>query len=82
MVKKPKKEIHVLPLSKNGRKKYFYVHNLVANAFLGVKPKRHDVDHIDKNRTNNNISNLRHQTYKQNRGLMGNNHASPNYIKE
>ena len=62
-------------MCKNGIRKYYYVHSLVALAFLGEKPHRHDVDHIDKDRKNNNLTNLRYLSYKQNRGIMNNKHA-------
>lgn len=42
-------------------------HILVAKAFLGERPNNHVVDHIDRNRANNHISNLRYATYKENR---------------
>lgn len=38
------------------------VHCLVADAFLGIRPEKHDVDHIDGDRTNNMLSNLRYLT--------------------
>lgn len=34
------------------------VHTLVANAFLGKRPRNYDVNHIDGDKTNNNIDNL------------------------
>ena len=34
------------------------VHTLVANAFLGKRPRNYDVNHIDGDKTNNNINNL------------------------
>jgi len=43
------------------------VHVLVANAFLGQKPfKAAQVNHIDSNRTNNDVSNLEWVTPSQN----------------
>lgn len=41
------------------------VHRLIADHFLGAT-KKHAVDHIDGDRTNNNISNLRLCTVSQN----------------
>ena len=47
-------------LSKEGRAKTFYIHKLVAMAFLNHIPcgTKVDVHHIDGNRLNNNLSNL------------------------
>jgi hypothetical protein len=70
-----------IPLRKDKKAKHFYVHNIVMNSFYRPKPKGMDVDHIDKNRTNNNLNNLRYLSYKENRGILGNTHASPNYKK-
>lgn len=46
----------------------FTVHNLVAEAFLGKKPQGYDVDHIDFDRTNNRVDNLRYLDLHINRG--------------
>lgn len=65
----------ILGLSKNGYKKTFQVHKLVAMAFLGHEPCGHKivVDHIDNDKLNNNLSNLqlttmRHNSSKDRRG--------------
>lgn len=42
-----------------GRGCQVYVHQLVAEAFLGARPRGHVVDHIDFDRTNNRPANLR-----------------------
>lgn len=40
--------------------KRYYVHVIVAHAFIGQKPsEKHTVDHIDRNPSNNKIDNLR-----------------------
>lgn len=50
----------------NGLKKNYRVHRLVAEAFLQNPKNKPDVDHIDRNRSNNKISNLRWVTKKEN----------------
>lgn len=41
-------------------KQSFFVHRLVASAFIGKSPKgKHDVMHLDDNKRNNKMSNLR-----------------------
>lgn len=48
-----------------GRKRR-YVHRLVASAFIGEIPDEYEVDHIDTNRLNNNVDNLRIVTRLEN----------------
>ena len=38
------------------------VHSLVAECWLGEKPKDYEIDHIDRNSLNNHYSNLRYVT--------------------
>ena len=55
-----------LSLQYHGKKKTHRVHRLVAFAFCD-NPNNYDVvDHLDKNRTNNMINNLRWCTYSEN----------------
>jgi hypothetical protein len=55
-------------LLKNGIEKSFKVHKLVAIAFIpNTDISRNIIDHIDRCRTNNNISNLRWVTKRENR---------------
>ena len=45
---------------------YFRVHDLVAMAFIGPKPKNYDVDHINGDKLDNSPANLRYVTRSQN----------------
>ena len=53
-------------LSKNGTKKMFYAHRLVAEYFLDNPNGLPIVDHIDGNKLNNNVNNLRWSSYSDN----------------
>lgn len=43
-----------------------YIHHLVAEHFIGERPAGAHIDHIDGNRTNNDVANLRYCTPKEN----------------
>ena len=45
-------------LSKNGKRHNHYVHRLVAEAFMGDIPNGYVINHLDYDRTNNNVENL------------------------
>jgi hypothetical protein len=53
-------------LSKNGKQKNFKIHRLVATAFIPNPKNLPEVDHIDRNKLNNNISNLRCVSNREN----------------
>lgn len=53
-------------LSYNGRRRYTRIHTLVAEAFLKKKSGQTEVNHIDGNRQNNDISNLEWCTHSHN----------------
>lgn len=53
-------------LSKHGEAKEYKIHRLVAGAFLKNPKNKHCIDHIDNDRSNNNISNLRYVTGSEN----------------
>ena len=48
----------VVEISKNGEKKNYYVHRLVAEAFLNNPENLPQVNHKDENPLNNNVNNL------------------------
>lgn len=51
---------------KNGKRKLRYVHQLVLEAFKGPRPEGLVCDHINRNRLDNHIDNLRYVTVKEN----------------
>ena len=53
-------------ISRVGIRKNIYVHKIVAESFLGPRPNGLFVNHIDCNKTNNNIENLEYVTRKEN----------------
>ena len=53
-------------LKRSDRRVNYLVHHLVAQQFIGDRPKGLIIDHIDRDRTNNHVDNLRYTTYKEN----------------
>lgn len=53
-------------LYNNKVRKQRMIHELVAQAFLPNPQNKPCIDHIDKNRQNNNVSNLRYATHSEN----------------
>lgn len=50
----------------NGKVRHVFAHVLVLEAFVGKRPKGMDACHLDCNRQNNSLSNLRWGTRKEN----------------
>ncbi len=55
-------------LRKDGDRKFFSIHRLVAHEFIENPDGKHFVDHIDNNRANNCFNNLRWVFLKDNQG--------------
>ena len=58
--------LHVY-LCKNGKQKNIKIHRLVAEAFIPKTDGKEFVDHIDGDRQNNNVNNLRWCTQAENK---------------
>lgn len=56
----------VVNLCKNGKVKQFFVHRLVAQAYIPNPNNLHEVDHIDSNKTHNYVNNLQWLSHKDN----------------
>lgn len=54
-----------IDLWKNNKSRNYALHRLVANNFIPNLENKPTVDHIDGNRLNNDISNLRWATYSE-----------------
>jgi hypothetical protein len=54
-----------IDLWKDNKSKKYTLHRLVANNFIPNLENKPTVDHIDGNRLNNNVSNLRWATYSE-----------------
>ena len=50
---------HFVHLYAEGKRQRHRIHTLVALAFLGPRPPKHEVDHVDHDPGNNNVQNLR-----------------------
>lgn len=61
-LKTAKNGYSVVALCCNGKQKTRMVAHLVAEAFIGPRPLKHDVCHNDGTRANNRVDNLRYDT--------------------
>jgi len=64
----------IISLSQNGHKKQHYVHRLVAGAFIVNNSNKREINHIDGNKLNNELSNLEWVSSKENKAHCRKNH--------
>lgn len=57
---------HRVSLRTNGKQQHVFVHRLVLTAFVGPAPDGMDAAHLDGNRDNNALTNLRWTTRREN----------------
>lgn len=53
-------------LIREGKRINYLFHIIVAKLFIGERPENLVIDHIDRNKLNNNVINLRYITQKEN----------------
>jgi hypothetical protein len=70
----------IVGLSKNKKRKNYYLHRLVAEAFIPNPENKFIVNHIDYNKRNNNINNLEWLSQKDNVKHSVNNMKHPKGI--
>ena len=59
-------KLRYFQLQRNGKRINYLFHHLVAKCFISDRPDGMVIDHIDRNPLNNNVSNLRYITQKEN----------------
>ena len=53
-------------LCKNNKRKHLYLHRIIATAFIDNPEEKPQVNHIDENKLNNDLSNLEWCTVREN----------------
>lgn len=63
-------------------KHHYFVHRLIAETFIPNPDNKPFVDHIDRNRQNNNVSNLRWVTAEENQNNTNRNRPEGKRLKD
>ena len=66
LVLKDRRDYKVVKLCNKGVEKTYQVHRLVALAFIPILEGKNCVDHINRNKHDNNVSNLRWVNHSEN----------------
>ncbi len=57
---------YIIGLRKNGKQNFYLIHRLVAEAFIQNTDNKQFIDHINTDRSDNRVENLRWVTHKEN----------------
>lgn len=57
----------IVCISKNGKQITITVHKLISLTFIGERPDGYVICHIDGNKNNNNVANIKYTTPRENR---------------
>ena len=68
-------------LCSNGIRKLYYIHRLIALHYIPNPENKKEVDHLDRDPSNNHISNLRWTTPLENSNNKGNNKSNKSGVK-
>ena len=79
--RKPNGYYQINLVAANGKRKKEYLHRLLALVFIDNPNNYPEVDHIDRNRENNSLSNLRWVSKSQNQRNTSNNRQISQYDK-
>ena len=68
-----------IELSKDGVRKYYLIHRLLGIQFIPNPENKPTIDHIDRNKNNNSLENLRWATRKEQNNNRSNNVTPEQY---
>ncbi|HHX60343.1 MAG TPA: hypothetical protein GX707_06350 [Epulopiscium sp.] len=81
MKQKITKGYRMVGFTKNKKHKSYSVHRLVAEAFIQNPKDKREVNHLDENKLNNHVSNLKWATSKENSNWGTRNERIAEFVK-